>query len=116
MLRRALSSLLPARAMRDRVLALGEGHAWPYGLPRESAWPPLMSPMPQRPPQPEAPSTLGSERAFAVVGAAVGVALRGGVGDEIHLHARPTLRLASPTSCEPSSTPCRPSGYGGTWI
>src|SRR5215211_7019239 len=111
MLRRALSSLLPARAMRDRVLALGEGHAWPYGLPRESAWPPLMSPMPQRPPQPEAPSTLGSERAFAVVGAAVGVApICGSVGDEVQLRARPTLRPASPTSCEPSSTPCRPSG------
>jgi D-arabinose 1-dehydrogenase-like Zn-dependent alcohol dehydrogenase len=77
----------------------------------------LMSPTPQRPPQPEAPSTLGSERAFAVVGPAVGVAsICGSVGDEVQLRARPTLRPASPTSCVASSTPCRPSGYGGTWI
>src|ERR671916_100679 len=40
----------------------------------------------------------------------------GGVGDEVHLQARPTLRPASLTSSEASSTPCRPSGYAGAWI
>jgi hypothetical protein len=67
-LRRTLSTLLPAKAVRDRALALGEDHSWPHELPRERVSPPPDEPTPQRPPRPESPSTLGSERAIAVVG------------------------------------------------
>jgi hypothetical protein len=39
-LRRTLSTLLPAKAVRDRALALGEDHSWPHELPRERVSPP----------------------------------------------------------------------------